>query len=489
MSSPQTGALLIDWENLTGAILERRKTVDRSYIDDLWGYANRKCGGQLHHSHIAAVKLDPSISAVTREHLIEHEPVRSTKEQADILLTVLAMDYLYAGVSTFILVTGDQDFIPLISRLVREGRSVTVVYGDRSRLSAELRRILETTSGVESLDIDQVTTLRERKADTGCRSLLGLLELQRRGYILGGRETGDRTTQLARWGVIENQDESQYWSLISTMTRKVIRRDAPGKAADGSWLPQNATRTYLDLTGDRLTDVTAIDFAVRQLSGRPRGLPIGRLRTGPFQTDDGSRLERVLDALSAVEIIRRGADGAYSMADQDMPLGYLEQIWRVYAGLSAECYRIRTRSIPYGKLGGLLSRTGIGQGQAQRAAGRTNEAIKFASSSGVIDAVAVNGHRHVAPFDSPLCRQFERAYHDLYHDFAPRIGQEVATAEVMDYMERRDNSGTVPLFGFDNRDRHRILRVLSQSQLLSWRGDKVILRHSGWGEAGSIRVS
>lgn len=483
MNSTGTGVLLIDWENLAGAILGRGKTVERSYVDDLWAFANRKCGGQLHHSHMAAAKLDGTISAAMREHLIEAELVRRTKEQADILLTVLAMDYLYGGVKQFILVTGDQDFIPLISRLHRDGRSVTVIYGDPSRLSAELRQIL-MTPGLESLDIADITKLRERNRDTGCRSLLGLLELQRRGFILGGREKGDRTALLARWGVLDNQDESQYWSLVNAMAEKVVRNDAAVMVA-GEWLPKNATRTYLNLDAGRLADITAIDFAVRRLSSRPKGLTIGGLRTGPFQTDNGAMLDRVLDALSAVELVRRGADDAYSMNGLGMPLGYLEQIWRVCAGLSAECYRRRVASIPYGQLASLLARKGIGQGSDQRAAGRINDAVKYALSAGAIDVISVDHKRHASVTSSSLCRQFERGYHELYRGFSAHIGEEVPAAEVMDFMESKDSARSVPLFGFDNRDHHRILRILSQSQLISWHGEKIVFSQSGWGEVGS----
>jgi NYN domain len=489
MGTTEIGVLLIDWENLSGALIDRGKEIHRSYVDDLWAYSNTKCGGHLQHSHVAAAKLDPTIEAAMGVHLIEHEKVRSTKEQADILLTVLAMDYLHDGMGQFILVTGDQDFIPLIRRLHRDGRNVTVIYGDPTRLSAELRRTLATTPGLESLDIAEVTTLRERKRDAGCRSLLGLLELQRRGYVLGGKENGERTALLLGWGVIENQDESQYWSLITAMTEKVVRTDVP-RMVDGKWLPQNATRTYLSLNAERLADIAAIDFAVRQLTSRlPRGLTTGGLRTGPFQTDNGAMLDRVLDALSAAGIIRKGADGAYSMADQGMQLGYLEQLWRVYAGLSAECYQRQVGSIPFRKLEGLLGVKGVGQGQDQRAAGRISAAIKYASSAGVIDVVAVDGFRHVAPKFSPLCRQLEMGYHELYRGFSTQIGQEMPVAEVMGFMESRDSSRSVPLFGFDNRDHHRMLRILSQSHLLNWHGDKVVFKRSDWGEAGAALAS
>jgi NYN domain-containing protein len=482
MSSAGTGVLLIDWDNLAGAIIGRRKMITRSIVDNLLTLADRKFGGQLRSAHMAAGRFDGTIVAAMNASIIKAERVRSTKEQADILLTVLAMDYMYDGVSNFILVTGDQDFIPLITRLHSASCSVTVIYGDLGRLSAELRHVLETTPGLESKDIGDVTDLEDPPRDSGCRSLLGLLELQRRGFILGGREKGDRTALLARWGAIQNQDESQYWLLIQEMTEQVRRTNAAVRTGD-DWLPRNATRTYLRLEDKQLADITAVDFAVRRLSARPQGLTVGGLRTGPFQTDGGAQLERVLDALSAVELVQRGADGAYSMIGEGMPLGYLEQVWRVYAGLSAECYRRKVTSIPYSQLESLLGRRGVGQGRDQRAASRIKEAIAYARCAGVIDAIAVDRKRHAVVTHSRLCRGFKLAYQELYREFFPYIDEQMAEADVIDFMERRDSTLAFPLFGFDKRDRHRILRVLSQSQLLRLGDEKITWLRSHWGDA------
>lgn len=483
MTPADDGVLLVDWENLAGAILGRGRVVERAQVDDLWSFANRRCGDQLRHAHMAAAKFDGTISAAMREHLIEPETVRSTKEQADILLTVLAMDYLHAGVAQFFLVTGDQDFIPLISRLHRDGRRVTVIYGDPSRLTGELRQIL-TTPGLESIDIADITNLRQRKADTGCRSLLGLLELQRHGRILGGKEKGDRTAMLSEWGVLENDDENQYWSLVEMMCEKVSRRDAAVPGHGGEWLPTSATRTYLKLTPERLADVVALDHAVRTISSRPRGVAIGGLRTGPFQTDDGTLLDRSLDALVAVGRIRKGADEAFVMSGDSLQLGYLEELWRVFAGLSAECYRQRTASIPYGRLTPLLTAGGVGQGGEQRAAGRVREAVKYAQSAGVIDVVSVDHRRHVMAPSSAFSRPFEQAYHELYRTYSKESGTPIPQADVLGIMETKDSGRTLPVFGFDVRDRLRILRILSQSRLVVWRDGHVVFHQSAWGDAG-----
>ena len=250
------------------------------------------------------------------------------------------MDYLHAGVGKFVLVTGDQDFIPLISRLRQDGREVTVIYGDKARLSAELRQALEAP-GVESLDIAELTPLSTRRPETGFRALLGLLELQRRGFILGGKENGTRTSLLQRWGVLENDDENGYWSLISTMSEKVVRNDA-AVMDKGEWRPQNATRTYLNLTPERAADIAAIDFAIRLISARPKGLTISGLRAGPLQTDNGVTLDRVLDAL----VPSRRCARARTMLTPRPDRVCRSVTWNRYVGFSPGSRRNATGSGP-----------------------------------------------------------------------------------------------------------------------------------------------
>jgi hypothetical protein len=474
------GVLLIDWENLAGAILGRGKTVEAAHVSAIWDFANRRSGGHL-QAHMAAAHFDASIDAQMSEHLIEREVVRSTKEQADILLTVLSMDYLNSGVRNFILVTGDQDFVPLITRLRRDNCRVVVVYGDPGRLSPELTRTL-ATAGVESIDIADLTQLKERKSDTSVRSLLGLLELTRKGYILGGRENGERVALLASWGIIENTEESQYWEVVSANTEKVTRQSAAARRGD-KWLPASATRTYLALNSERVKEVFAADFLVRYLSSRPGGLGIAALRVGPFRGDGGQLLDGCLDALAATGLVREGADGRYAMMDGTMSLGYLEQPWRVYSAVQAETFKRSAASIPFGTLAPLLGRHGIGQGKDQRAAGLITESIRFAQAAGIVDTIAVDGKRHVTIGSSPLSKSIESAYRALYKSFSSRIDEDVPELEMLDFMEQMDAARSQPLFGYDIRDRHRVLRVLGQADLLRRSSSSVRLAESKWGEA------
>lgn len=483
MNKSSVAVLLIDWDNLAGAIMGRGKVIERRQVDDLWTYASQHSGHQLRHAHMAATRFDKTIANAMRDHMIEPEEVRSVKEQADIALTVLAMDYLHADAGHFFLVTGDQDFIPLITRLHSAGCQVTVIFGDRSRLSHELRQVL-TGPGLESVDIGDLTPLRERPPNTGGRALLGLLELQRRGFILGGKETGQRTALLREWGLIENDDETQYWSLVKTITEKVPRNDAAYPGGGGRWLPRSASRTYLRLSAEQVTDIVAADHAIRWVSSRGRGLTMAGLRTGPFRLDDGALLDRTLDALLAVRLMRRDADETFSLVDKPLKLGYLEQLWRVFAAVNAECYRRRAATIPFNQLESLLTRRGVGQGEDQRAASRIREAVNYAKAAGVVDSVAVNERRHVLVPHSPLSRPFEQAYHELYAAFADRIDQPVHEAEVLGAMEACDETRAVPHFGFDLRDRQRVLRILTQSQLITWKDRSVTIAKSGWGETG-----
>ncbi|MFI9388098.1 NYN domain-containing protein [Kutzneria sp. NPDC052558] len=482
MTTTDVGVLLVDWENLTGAILNRGALVERHHVHDLWLYANAFCGDQLHHKHMAAARFDPTIATAMHEHFIDAAQVESRKEQADILLTVLAMDYLHAGVTHFVLVTGDQDFIPLIERLHRAGRKVAVIYGDSRKLSDEMTKVLNTPD-LESLDIATVTVINPREPDTSSRSLLGLLELQRRGHILGGPERGDRVALLAQWHIVPNTDQNEYWSLANAMTERVTRTNAAMRGQDGQWTGQNRERTYLKISREQLADIVAIDYAIRQISGRVNGVAIGSL-TGPFQADDGRLADRALDALQTVGHIRQDAQGAFTVAEVPLQLGYLEQLWRVYACLTAECYWRKKASIPYNQLSSLLNRRGIGQGPEQRSAGRIREAVNYAKATGVVDTVMADRSRHVIAPTSMLSRPFELAYHELYRLFHDRLGTPVPEMEFLEAMAKADNAKTVPLFGYDNRDRHRIVRVMAQSRLVAVNNNTVTVQRHPWGDAG-----
>jgi uncharacterized LabA/DUF88 family protein len=484
VSDQNTAALLVDWENLTGAIVGRGKSIDRKLVDDLWSFAHRKAGGQLKYAHMAAAKFDPSISAAMSDRLIKPETVRSTKEQADIALTVLAMDYLYDGCKMFILVTGDQDFIPLIARLHRDGCAVTVVYGDANRLGHELRVALRTP-GIESVDITEVSALQDRPQHAGPRAFVGLVEILRQGTLLGGKDFNGRTQQLVKWGILPTEDESGYWELVQSLCLQTTRRDAAIRI-DGEWRPKNSNRTFVNLARDRVNDLVALDHLIRNLAARPNGVRLENLRSGPLRFDDGRKIESLLDALIGVHLARKEADGSFACLDPDRADGYLEYLWRVYAGVQAECFRRGERTMPYNSLEPSLSSRGVGQGKGtdQRSPARVRSAANYARAFGIIDAVAENGTRRVVVNPSnPVAQMMDTSYASFYAAFSDRLNIALDEQSVLDELEERDRGRVDPVFGWDLRDRHRILRILSQSRLINRRDSHVTVLESAWGSS------
>jgi hypothetical protein len=480
MIADKAGVLLVDWENLSGAIMNRGYLPEAQHVTDVWKYAQEVCGGELQQAHVAAAKFDPSIEQRMNEHFIKAHRVESTKEQADIVLTVLAMDHLHDGCRKFVLVTGDQDFTPLITRLRDESAMVTVVYGDRDKLSPVLSRAL-TAPGLNSSDISEISALRARKKSLGCGDLIGLLELQRQGFILGGPEKGDRCSLLCRWGILENEDETGYWSLIDSLGSKVLRKNAAVRAGD-QWKPEDRWRTYVGVDATRMEDVIAVDYIARVLSVRRDGMSVANLRSGPMQFDDGSRLDKAIDALIAIQLMRKNANGTYGLIGDDMRLGYLEELWRIHAAVSAECYRIGEPSFRAGKLENLILNGGLGQGREQREAGRIKRAVRYASAAGVIDFIGVDGARHVMATNSLLVRPFDSGYIALYRELMDRVGESIPRGQVLDMMRRVDSARSEPVFGYDDKDRDRLLRILTQSRLTRLKDDALTLYQSKWAE-------
>ncbi|MGB4779283.1 NYN domain-containing protein [Microbacterium sp.] len=475
------GVLLVDWDNLAGAVLGRGKKVDRDLVDALWRFARERMQGSP-SAHMAATQFDPSIVAAMQEHFISSDPVRAAKEQADILLTVRAMDYLHQGAQRFILVTGDQDFIPLIERLLRDDAQVTVVYGDPRKLSPELTKMLSNV-GVDSLDIADVASLTDRRADTSGRAFAAMLELTRRGFILGGKDRGGRFELLVGWDLVSPGEDTDYWALVEQLCLKETRYDVAVLASDRkTWTPTNATRTYLEITDARMEEIIALDDVLRSLSARPTGVSLGVLLSGPFVGDDGTKLDRTLDALVTVGLARRQPDGTASIVGNPITLGYLEPLWRVHTAVQAETHRRGATSISFRDLERLLGTYGIGQGKDSRAAGLVQATIKHAQASGVIDSVAVSGKRHARVVHSMLCATIERAYRTIYAEYRDRIGQALSEQDILVRMEALDESMSTPTFGYASRDRHRILRVLAQSGLIRRRDGSATILASRWGD-------
>ncbi|MFC3504889.1 NYN domain-containing protein [Micromonospora krabiensis] len=84
-------------------------------------------------------RFAPSVEdAITNTLIARFHKTRTAKEQADLVLAVLAMDHIHApggAPGLFLLATGDQDFIPLVDRMIDARADVILVVASTRTLS------------------------------------------------------------------------------------------------------------------------------------------------------------------------------------------------------------------------------------------------------------------------------------------------------------------------------------------------------------------
>ena len=124
MKLTDEAVLLVDWLNLSIQIKNQRLAFGAGLVVDLLQVAQQQAAKHgctnLARAHFVGERFSPPVEAAIQSALPARlHKTRTAKEQADLMLAVLAMDHLHdrAGCpKLFILATGDQDFIPLIER-------------------------------------------------------------------------------------------------------------------------------------------------------------------------------------------------------------------------------------------------------------------------------------------------------------------------------------------------------------------------------------
>lgn len=468
------GVLLIDWENLAGAVVSRGGRVTSALIEKTWEFGQGFSGGELQKKHIAAANFDEVIRRAVEAKLIRVEPVRGEKEQADIALTVLAMDYLHEGYRTFVIVTGDQDFVPLIQRLHSDGCRIAVILGNSRRINSSLDEILRLP-GIEKHDIvDLLGGLPSHPKLTQnakLRTLLGLFLLQADGIPLGGKDTHGRTERLRSWGFQEVASDDDYWSLVTSLCVQVDQHRSAVRV-EGKWTAQRRKRTRIALDNAVVSNIHALDHLVRKIGRRNRSVRLDELRTGPFKLDDGAKLTGAVEALRSVGMVAKHGDGSLTLVQPEHSWGWIEPLWRVYSCVASESARIKSTSIPMHSLESIMARGGVGSGTDSRAAGRVRRAIDFAKAYGAIDFVCDSGtRRYEANSGDKLCAGISVAYHRLRDLVGP--GKSIDVRQAISAMAAADAGMESPIFGWDDSDRHRIVRILQQSRALRRDGEKI----------------
>ena len=497
MALTDEAVLLVDWLNLSIQLKNQRLAFGSDVVADLMQVTIDQCEKhgdvRLAAAHFVAENFSAPVEAAIRGTLLGkvHE-TRTAKEQADLMLAVLAMDHIHGSAGCprlFLLATGDQDFIPLIERIVREGAHVILIVASVDKLTPEYKSIA-ARQNVLLLPITDVIKLRPIPRAAGERSstlILGLLRVCMSGGVLGGDQT--KNIQLmSQLGLMSRtrDDEVEMEGIIKQFTRTEQRRVAvPGKAPTGN-KSVFARRTFLNFGLAEVADTVAdADWVLRRAGNNNRLVSLGDLGTGRFADDDGTRLDRVVTSLKGAGWLHERPDGKFE-ARIDWPTdGLLEPLWRVVCDLNRRAYDRHSVSVPRDDLFQDLRNTPIAHDGERRGGAHAKDLIEMARRIGVIDTVPVgiDGYGLVAIENHLVARQATSFLKALGQVLGDKTGTFMPEHEMLRYMRDHDEQSARPVFGYDVRDRQRVLRVLRRSKLIDRDGGRepqLKLKHSAW---------
>lgn len=498
MALTDEAVLLVDWLNLSIQLKNQRLAFGADVVTDLMRVALDQCEKhgdvRLARAHFVGENFSAPVETAIQGTLLgKLHKTRTAKEQADLMLAVLAMDHVHSSAGCprlFLLATGDQDFIPLIERIVGEGAHVILVVASIDKLTPEYKSIA-AQQNVLLLPITDVIKFRPIPRATGERSstlILGLLRLCMSGGVLGGDQT--KNIQLmSQWGLLSRaDDEVEMEGVIKQFTRTESRRVAvPGRAPTGNRAVQ-ARRTFLHFGSDDVASTVAdADWVLRRAGNFNRLVSIGDLGTGRFGDDDGTRLDRIVTSLKGLGWLHERPDEKFE-ARIDWPTdGLLEPLWRVVCELNRRAYDRHSAGVPRDDLFQDLRSTPVAHDGERKGGNAAKDLIEMARRIGVIDAApaGVDGYELVVIDSHPVARQAANFLKTLGQVLGEKTGSLMPEHEMLRHMREYDEQTPRPVFGYDVRDRQRVLRVLRRSKLIESERDQgrepqLKLKNSAW---------
>ncbi len=489
--------LLVDWLNLSINLKTQRLMFGADLVADLMKLAQDQCDkdGKLRmaRAHFVAENYSPAVRKAIDSTLgTKRHTTRTAKEQADLLLAVLAMDHIHDSNGCprlFLLATGDQDFIPLIDRIVDEGAQVALIVGSTAKLSPDYKMIAAQRN-VILLPINEIFHLRPLPPTSGDRAagiVLGLLRACMSGGVLGGRQ--DKNIELlSDLGILTpgGDHEVEMASLINQFGKVEHRTAAvPGRSATGN-AARPLRRTMLNFALPAVAEVVAdADWVLRRIGTARKPPALGDLGLGRFTDDDGTRLDRVVAALKRVDWVKERPDEHFEASLRYPSDGLLEPLWRIVCEVNRRAYDQHSAGVARDDLFNDMRSTPIAHDGERKGGRAASEAIEVARCLGVIDTILVGRDGYaVAVIDShPVARQAADFLRALGQVLGPDVGRAVPEFEILNRMRERDEESSRPVFGVDVRDRARVLRVLRRAGLAERTAGsepRLKLKHSAW---------
>jgi GTPase SAR1 family protein len=317
--------------------------------------------------------------------------------------------------------------------------------------------------------------------------ILGLMRICMSGGVLGGNQK--RNSQLmAQWGLLNSgpDAEVQMEELIRQFARTDQRRVAvPGRRPTGN-KAVFARRTYLNFGLELVSHTVAdADWVLRHVGGSSKPVAVRKLEAGLFNDDDGRRLDRILTSLKSVGWLTERPDRTFEARLESAMDGLLEPLWRVVCEVNRRAYEQHSVGVGRDELFRDLRSTPIARDGERKGGIAAKEVIELARRLGVIDSVPTgeDGFALAVIESHPIARQVAELLSTLGKILGAEVGMYIPEHEVLRRMRDHDERSVRPVFGYDIRDRQRVLRVLRRSRLIdveAGRDEGVKLKHSAW---------
>lgn len=286
-------ALLVDWENLKLALIDGNyefvaEDIARKLREAVAEDArSADIDTTLDHAiaFAPALALDSHTSDALRKSQVTPWPTAGTKQAADLVIAIRAMQLFYQkpGVRYFVIVSGDSDYLPLAEELNKSGSQCYIWAVDKGHTPRRMQEISFVTYVTEKIPVNRIS---KPTADDEDVFLLLLHRILDTGFYLGGINlTLQKLVALGVWDLTQMQ---RMWNLFTSNDRRFIDGLA---GLDQEGRVTNVRRLAYERERDVLRKIWAADIVLQRANRRghlSQGEAISLLEQSGIQETRGS---------------------------------------------------------------------------------------------------------------------------------------------------------------------------------------------------------